>query len=209
MKLIVTENQYKFLVNEACGDDTEAVSKYDFVKPSKLPGVGNSYPVFSCVKLEPMTIMGDKIYPKNHPKDVVYKWEKTGEENGKKWMKRIQIAFNKWKDPSTSNEFHPWIRVRTKVSMEGKKTEYGEINEITNSFKCGANFCIDIKFNSNTSKYKRTPNSVDDRFRNGGKLVHCSDCNDVIVFPNFGSYDSLKKFAADISKIQINLNKLT
>jgi hypothetical protein len=210
MKYLISERQYNIIINEACGDDTYSSSNY--VKPSKLSGLGNeagnNYPVFSCVKLEPITIMGKSIYPKNAPKDVGYFWKEVGEEGGKKYRKDINLIFNKYKDPSV-REFHPWIKVKAKVQMEGKKTVYSEISNITNTFKCGANFCIDIKFKNNDASYDKSPNIVDDSFRGGGSLAACSDCDDVITFPNFGNYDSLKKFASDISKIEFNLNKLT
>jgi hypothetical protein len=211
MKYLISERQYNIIINEACGDDTYSSANY--VKPSRLSGLGNessnNYPVFSCVKLEPITIMGKTIYPKNAPKDVGYSWEDVGEDGGKKYRKVIQLIFNKYKDPSGGRKFYPWIVVRAKVQMEGKKTVYSEISNITNTFKCGANFCIDIKFKNNDVSYKKSPNIVDDSFRGGGSLAACSDCDDVITFPNFGNYDSLKKFASDISKIEFNLNKLT
>jgi hypothetical protein len=199
MKYLISERQYNIIINEACGDDTYSSSNY--VKPSKLSGLGNeagnNYPVFSCVKLEPITIMGKPIYPKNAPKDVGYTWEDVGEEGGKNYRKVIQLIFNKYKDPS-GREFNPWVVVRAKVLMEGKKTVYSQIGNITNTFKCGANFCIDIKINNNDVSSKKSPNIVDDSLK-----------GDVITFPNFGNYDSLKKFGSDISKIKFDLNKLT
>jgi hypothetical protein len=131
MKYLISERQYNIIINEACGDDTYSSSNY--VKPSKLSGLGNeagnNYPVFSCVKLEPITIMGKPIYPKNAPKDVGYTWEDVGEEGGKNYRKVIQLIFNKYKDPS-GREFNPWVVVRAKVLMEGKKTVYSQIGKI-------------------------------------------------------------------------------
>lgn len=209
MRYLISERQYKIIINEACGDDTYSSSNY--VKPSKLSGVGNeagnNYPVFSCVKLEPITIMGKPIYPDNAPKDVAYKWTDVGEEGGKKYRKIIQLVFSKYK--TGSREFHPWIEVRAKVQMEGKKTVYAQIGDISNTFKCGANFCIDIKFNKNDVDYEKSPTIVDDNLEFEGDFESCSDCGNVIEFPNFGNYDSLKKFVSDISKIKFNLNNLT
>jgi hypothetical protein len=166
------------------------------------------FPVFSCIEVEPMTIWSKKKYAKNKPKDVGWEFYEEGDHNGKKYKKKINVIFNKWKDPSTASEFHPWISIEGQVWLEGKKSIYFDISNTDNTFKCGAKYSINIDFNNMSDiAYKESTIIVDDKLNAGTSFVDISSTN-VFEFPSFGSFSLLESFANKVDQIEYKFDNM-
>ena len=200
MKYIITEEQLK-IIEQSHSRGME----YQEAKPVVDTDSGKStYPVFSCVELEPinMGVDGDKkkIFPRNLPRDVSYTWEKEEEETvggtGVTVNRVVQLIFYKYKD-NISRDYGPWFKIRGKIEVDGYKKKKFLIADLNNSFVCGANFDFKADLKSNTPIFqlnKDTTTTNDGTFEN---------------LPTTGTFSTLNSLGDLISKIKINAVGLT
>ena len=203
MKIKISEKQLNFLLKEQNGDGPQSLERG--MTPRKRIGTGRpgggEYPVFSCLMYEPMTIKGKKIYPKNYPRTVEYSWKEEGEDDGKKFTKRIVVSFNKY-DVGGARDFKRWLQIAYGVEKEEKKSRTAVIYNTDNTFICGGDFSIEI----DTPEISSTKFAQED---SSGDFVDCTSCSNTFNnLPSKTSFKSLNDFGKEISKVTFDLSTL-
>ena len=195
MRIKISERQLGLLLKE----QDEPESKEKFTKWNAIGGRGDVYPVFSCVMYEPMTLKGDKIYPKNYPNYVEYVYvddSVSGETKG------ISVTFHK-KEPGGSDT-KLWIEVIWFLGADGKKNRMMSLESVANTFKCGAEFSIEITTPDISSVIYYEKNSTTNEYE------VCSSCsNSFSNLPTGTSFSSLKSFGDAIGKVEFDITTLT
>lgn len=202
MKIKISEKQLNFLLKEQNGDEPQSLER-GMTSRKRIgtgrPG-GGEYPVFSCLMYEPMTIKGEKIYPKNYPRTVEYYWYEEGDDSGK-YKNFIWVIFHKY-DSGGGRDLLRWVDIVCGTSKEEKYSRTMAISDISNTFICGADFSIEI----DTPKISSTKFAQED---SSGNFVDCSSCSNTFDnLPTKTSFKSLNDFGKEIGKVTFDLSTL-